>query len=161
MSMGRLLCDIISKNISTCLFVSQTPHVNSYKERTPSSIKRQATADYQIIIILKWIVLKGLLHLLWRPLLSVLPEKEFFCDCCGQKSLIMRHIFLKNAMEYAGYLWNFMWWNCGNLQKLWFDEKERKKWFPNTLLFKKTLFQKIVYRYSVITIRKQIRYKNT
>ena len=28
------------------------------------------------------------------------------CDCCGQKSLIMQHVFLKNTMKYAAYLCN-------------------------------------------------------
>ena len=58
---------------------------------------------------------------------SLQKNADFFCDCCGQKSLILRHVFLKNAMEYAGYFCNFMRWNCGNLQKLQFDEKEKKK----------------------------------
>ena len=38
----------------------------------------------------------------------VMSFQKFFCDCCGQKSLIMRHVFLKTAMEYAGHLCNFM-----------------------------------------------------
>ena len=34
-------------------------------------------------------------------------KMQFFCDCCGQKSLIMRHIFLKNVMEYTGIFMQF------------------------------------------------------
>ena len=61
-------------------------------------------------------------------------KNAFFCDFWRQKSLIMRHVLLKNAMEYAiWYLCNFMRW--GNLQKLRFDEKEKKKLFPQHLLF--------------------------
>ena len=71
-----------------------------------------------LFLILKRVLL-NLYYIIYIYIL-VLPEKcGVFCDCCGQKSLIMRHIFLKNAMEYAGYLCNFMRWNCGNLQKLW------------------------------------------
>ena len=42
----------------------------------------------------------------------------------------MRHVFLKNAMEYAGYLCSEIAGtckNCRDLQKLQFDEKEKKK----------------------------------
>ncbi len=51
--------------------------------------------------------------------IKVPPEKRcVFCGCCGQKSLIMQRLFLKNAMEYVGFLCDFMWSNCGNLLKL-------------------------------------------
>ena len=38
------------------------------------------------------------------------PQEKYgvFCDCFGQKSLIMRHVFLKSAMKYVAYLCNFM-----------------------------------------------------
>ena len=58
---------------------------------------------------------------------SFQKNAEFFCDCCRQISLIMRNIFLKNVMEYAGYLCNFMRWNCERRKK-----KERKKVIPQT-----------------------------
>ena len=51
-------------------------------------------------------------------------KNVFFCDCCRQKSLIMWHIFLKVAGTCK---------NCGNLQKLRYDEKEKKGDSPNTL----------------------------
>jgi hypothetical protein len=38
---------------------------------------------------------------------SLQKNAAFFCDCCGQKSLIMRHVFLKNEMKYVAYLCNF------------------------------------------------------
>ena len=39
---------------------------------------------------------------------SFQKNTQFFVIVAGKKSLIMRHVFLKNAMEYAGYLCNFM-----------------------------------------------------
>ena len=39
---------------------------------------------------------------------SLQKKAAFFCDCCGQISFIMRHVFLKNAMKYEAYLCNFM-----------------------------------------------------
>ena len=64
------------------------------------------------------------------PLISPSRKMQSFCDCCRQKSLIIRYVFLKNAMEYAGHLYSFMQWNCGNLQKLRFDKKDKKSDCP-------------------------------
>jgi hypothetical protein len=38
---------------------------------------------------------------------SLQKNVAFFCDSCGQKSLIMLHIFLKNAMKYRGIFMQF------------------------------------------------------
>ena len=65
----------------------------------------------------------GLKESKWHPRWELVEEKCFHasfliqslqknvlfsCNCCDKKSLIMRHVFLTNAMKYAAYLCNFM-----------------------------------------------------
>ena len=49
---------------------------------------------------------------------SLQKNAAFFCDLCGQKSLIMRHVFLKNAMKYAAFLCDEIAGTCGKMREL-------------------------------------------
>ena len=64
--------------------------------------------------------------------------QSFFVIVAGQKSLIMRHIFLKNAMEYAIYdiyaiLCDEIAGTCKNCSLM--KKRKNKDSPPNTLLF--------------------------
>ena len=48
----------------------------------------------------------------------------FFCDCCGQKSLILQRVFLINVMEYVGFLYNEIAGTCKNYDKQSYDITE-------------------------------------
>ncbi len=84
--------------------------------------KVQANCVKMVEIICEYEALKHIInwHDRMSPVLLSSPSRkmQFFGDCCGQKSFIMRLLFLKNAMEYVGVLCSFMWWNCRNLLKL-------------------------------------------
>jgi len=64
---------------------------------------------------------------------KVLAEKlGGFCDCCGQKSLIMRPVFFKNAMEYAEFMQLYI-EIAGTCKNCSLMKIEEKKLFPYTL----------------------------
>jgi len=137
-------------NVILCIIIShywqrKKPGLNHI---SPSRISRFFFVIFAIkmtdfvVVIFKnlWKNLRFIYNIYHNSIQSFQKNSEFFCDCCAQKidwlcgpfslNMIwnMQDIYAILCDEIAGICKNW-----GNLQKLQFDEKEKKSDSPNTL----------------------------
>ena len=82
--------------------------VHGFLKLLESRTAVNTTLTYYHLLKLMWLIYLQIKQTRGDIRQSSQKNTEFVCDCCGQKSLIMQHVFLKNAMEYVGYLCNLL-----------------------------------------------------